>query len=223
MAALQERLQKFCLKLHPEKTRRIEFGRASAARREREGRGRCETCDFLGFTHIGGRTRKNQRLVLWRRTSAKRLRSHTGGDQRATDPSPTRHSRYDRTLAGHGHSGLAAISCRAEQHESAGTIRDRTHQALATSTAPTQSTRPCRLVMVPHDTSCRSLPTEVKDPTSVSERPLSRSTSGKSRTREYFTYGSVRGAAGNGCPYRAPEWQKDQRVGLRSLGTAPLR
>ena len=73
LAALQERLQKFGLKLHPEKTRLIEFGRASAARREREGRGRCETFDFLGFTHICGKTRKNQCFVLWRRTSAKRL------------------------------------------------------------------------------------------------------------------------------------------------------
>ena len=71
--ALKERLQKFGLKLHPKKTRLIEFGRVSAARREREGRGRCETFDFLGFTHICGKTRKNKRFVLWRRTIAKRM------------------------------------------------------------------------------------------------------------------------------------------------------
>ena len=35
----------------------IEFGRASAARREREGRGRCETFDFLGFTYGSVRRR----------------------------------------------------------------------------------------------------------------------------------------------------------------------
>jgi group II intron reverse transcriptase/maturase len=73
LQALQQRLQEFGLSLHPQKTRLIEFGRASAARREREGRGRCETFDFLGFTHICGKTRKNQRFVLWRRTSAKRM------------------------------------------------------------------------------------------------------------------------------------------------------
>jgi group II intron reverse transcriptase/maturase len=73
LAALKDRLQKFGLKLHPQKTRLIEFGRASAVRREREGRGRCETFDFLGFTHICGKTRKNNRFVLWRRTIAKRM------------------------------------------------------------------------------------------------------------------------------------------------------
>jgi group II intron reverse transcriptase/maturase len=73
LTALKGRLQKFGLRLHPRKTRLIEFGRASAARREREGRGRCETFDFLGFTHICGKTRKNKRFVLWRRTTAKRM------------------------------------------------------------------------------------------------------------------------------------------------------
>lgn len=73
LIALKERLQKFGLKLHPKKTRLIEFGRDSAARRQREGRGRCETFDFLGFTHICGKTRKNTRFVLWRRTIAKRM------------------------------------------------------------------------------------------------------------------------------------------------------
>ncbi len=73
LEALKDRLKKFGLTLHPQKTRLIEFGRASAARREREGRGRCETFDFLGFTHICGKTRKNKRFVLWRRTMAKRL------------------------------------------------------------------------------------------------------------------------------------------------------
>jgi RNA-directed DNA polymerase len=71
--ALKDRLKKFGLTLHPQKTRLIEFGRTSAARRDREGRGRCETFDFLGFTHICGKTRKNKRFVLWRRTMAKRL------------------------------------------------------------------------------------------------------------------------------------------------------
>jgi group II intron reverse transcriptase/maturase len=74
LEALTARMRKFGLTLHPDKTRLIEFGRSSAARREREGRGRCETFDFLGFTHICGRTRKNQRFVLWRRTMAKRMR-----------------------------------------------------------------------------------------------------------------------------------------------------
>jgi len=55
LESLGERLGKFGLNLHPKKTRLIEFGRGSAARREREGRGKCETFDFLGFTHFSGR------------------------------------------------------------------------------------------------------------------------------------------------------------------------
>ena len=61
------------MKLHPEKTRLLEFGRSASDRRRREGREPCETFEFLGFTHICGKTRKNKRFVLWRRTSRKRL------------------------------------------------------------------------------------------------------------------------------------------------------
>ena len=74
LAALETRFAKFGLQLHPEKTRLIEFGQGSAARREREGRGKCETFDFLGFTHICGKTRKSKRFVLLRRTMATRMR-----------------------------------------------------------------------------------------------------------------------------------------------------
>ena len=71
--ALKERLHTFGLTLHPAKTRLIEFGRDSAAQRQRDGRGRCETFDFLGFTHICGKTRKNKCFIVWRRTMAKRM------------------------------------------------------------------------------------------------------------------------------------------------------
>jgi group II intron reverse transcriptase/maturase len=74
LAALEKRMQEFGLALHPEKTRLIEFGRRSAAKREREGRGRCETFDFLGFTHICGKTRRTKRFALQRKTIAKRMR-----------------------------------------------------------------------------------------------------------------------------------------------------
>jgi RNA-directed DNA polymerase len=74
LTALRERMQKFGLHLHPDKTRLIEFGRDSAARREREGRGRCETFDFLGFTHLCAKTRKTRQFTVRRITMAKRLR-----------------------------------------------------------------------------------------------------------------------------------------------------
>jgi hypothetical protein len=55
---LRERLRKFGLELHPEKTRLIEFGRYAAERREKRGEGKPETFNFLGFTHICGTSPK---------------------------------------------------------------------------------------------------------------------------------------------------------------------
>src|SRR5918995_5473325 len=51
---LKERLGKFGLELHPEKTRLIEFGRFAAERRSKAGLGKPETFSFLGFTHYCG-------------------------------------------------------------------------------------------------------------------------------------------------------------------------
>ena len=70
---LGARLEQFQLELHPEKTRLIEFGRQAAVERERRGEGKPETFDFLGFTHICGKTRKGAFTVL-RQTAAQRMR-----------------------------------------------------------------------------------------------------------------------------------------------------
>lgn len=71
---LKERMQKFGLEIHPEKTRLIQFGRFAAQHRERQGMGKPETFGFLGFTHICGRTRSGRFLVL-RHTIKKRMRA----------------------------------------------------------------------------------------------------------------------------------------------------
>ncbi len=71
--AVAERLGQFGLKLHPDKTRLIEFGRFARDNRSRRGQGKPQTFDFLGFTHCCGKTRKGKFMVL-RLTSAKRLR-----------------------------------------------------------------------------------------------------------------------------------------------------
>jgi RNA-directed DNA polymerase len=70
---LRERLQKFGLELHPEKTRRIAFGRYAERSRKQRGEGKPETFDFLGFTHISGKTR-NGAFTVRRQTIRKRLR-----------------------------------------------------------------------------------------------------------------------------------------------------
>jgi group II intron reverse transcriptase/maturase len=71
---LRERLRKFGLELHPDKTRRIEFGRYAEQRRKRRGEGKPETFDFLGFTHIIGTTRKGY-FTVRRKTGGKRMRA----------------------------------------------------------------------------------------------------------------------------------------------------
>jgi RNA-directed DNA polymerase len=72
--AVAERLGRFGLKLHPDKTRLIEFGRFARNNRSRRGQGKPDTFDFLGFTHCCGTTRRGKFMVL-RLTSAKRLRA----------------------------------------------------------------------------------------------------------------------------------------------------
>ena len=61
--AMRQRLEEFTLSLHPDKTRLIEFGRFTAANRERRGLGKPETFTFLGFTFICSRSRKGSFLV----------------------------------------------------------------------------------------------------------------------------------------------------------------
>src|SRR5262249_52459007 len=73
-AELSERLAKFGLELKAEKTRLIEFGRHAASNRAARGLGKPETFDFLGFTHISGKTRAG-RFALKRKTIAKRMRT----------------------------------------------------------------------------------------------------------------------------------------------------
>jgi RNA-directed DNA polymerase len=72
---LRDRLAKFGLELHAEKTRLIEFGRHAARDRAARGLGKPETFQFLGFTHVCGKTRKTKRFKLTRLTDAKRMRA----------------------------------------------------------------------------------------------------------------------------------------------------
>src|SRR5712692_10369231 len=71
---MRERLGKFALSLHPEKTRLIEFGRFAAERRARRGLGKPETFNFLGFTFSCGKTRAGKFLIK-RKTRRDRMRA----------------------------------------------------------------------------------------------------------------------------------------------------
>jgi group II intron reverse transcriptase/maturase len=70
---LRERVRKFGLELHPDKTRLIEFGRYAAERRKQRGEGKPETFNFLGFTHISGTSNKTGYFVVQRKTIGKRM------------------------------------------------------------------------------------------------------------------------------------------------------
>jgi RNA-directed DNA polymerase len=74
LAEFRERLGKFGLELHPDKTRRIEFGKFAERDRNQRGEGKPEMFDFLGFTHISGKDR-NGNFALKRKTVSKRLRA----------------------------------------------------------------------------------------------------------------------------------------------------
>jgi RNA-directed DNA polymerase len=74
LAELRGRLAKFGLQLAAEKTRLIEFGKFAAERRQKRGLGKPETFQFLGFTHICGKSRTG-RFQLKRITDQKRARA----------------------------------------------------------------------------------------------------------------------------------------------------
>ena len=69
---LRERLARFGLALHPDKTWLIEFGRFANADRTNRGQGKPETFEFLGMTHFCAKTR-NGKFRLGRRPWRKRV------------------------------------------------------------------------------------------------------------------------------------------------------
>ena len=102
---LAERFRKFSLELHPDKTRLLEFGRYAAEHRKGRGLGKPETFDFLGFTHICGKTSKGRFTVL-RQTVRKRLQAKLQAvkielQQRMHDPAPEVGAWLKTVVGGH--------------------------------------------------------------------------------------------------------------------------
>jgi RNA-directed DNA polymerase len=71
---LRDRLGKFNLELHDGKTRLIAFGRFAAPNRNDRGGGKPETFNFLGFTHICGKTRRGK-FCVQRKSMANKIRA----------------------------------------------------------------------------------------------------------------------------------------------------
>ncbi|MGH9493941.1 MAG: group II intron reverse transcriptase/maturase [Candidatus Sulfotelmatobacter sp.] len=72
--AMRERLRRFSLTLHPDKTRLIRFGRYAAAQHAERGLGKPETFKFLGFTFICGTSRQGK-FLLHRKSRRDRIRA----------------------------------------------------------------------------------------------------------------------------------------------------
>lgn len=75
LCELKERMNKFKLELHPEKTRVLEFGAFAIHNRKRRGQDKPETFGFLGFTHIVGRKFSNGMYTVLRQTIRKKMRA----------------------------------------------------------------------------------------------------------------------------------------------------
>ena len=106
LADLRGRFAEFNLELADEKTRLIEFGRYAARNRKARGLGKPESFDFLGFTHVCGKTRKTGRFALKRVTSKKRMRAKlrkvkTELMQRRHDPIPDQGQWLASVVRGH--------------------------------------------------------------------------------------------------------------------------
>jgi len=67
-AELAERMRKFNLELHPEKTQLLELGPFAINNRQRRGEGKPETFDFLAFTHNCINKRSNGMYTVLRQT-----------------------------------------------------------------------------------------------------------------------------------------------------------
>jgi hypothetical protein len=74
LAGLRARVERFTLSLDPEKTRLIQFGRHAAEQGAGRRLGRPETFNFLGFTHVCGRSRRGH-FLLFRTTRRDRMRA----------------------------------------------------------------------------------------------------------------------------------------------------
>lgn len=72
--AMRERLRKFSLTLHPDKTRLIAFGRFAAQNRAKRGLGKPETFKFLGFVFICGKSRRGD-FQIRRKSRRDRMRT----------------------------------------------------------------------------------------------------------------------------------------------------
>jgi len=103
--AMAERLAKFGLELHPEKTRVLRFGRYAHKDCGRDGQARPATFDFLGFTHIAGQKRQGgfqlQCRTSRKKRAAKMAMLRVEMRRRQHDPPAMQHQWLCSVIRGH--------------------------------------------------------------------------------------------------------------------------
>jgi len=130
LADLRQRLARFGLALHSDKTRLIRFGRYAVQQCRERGQKRPETFDFLGFTHSCGQSRRGFKII--RLTIKKRMRATLAAIramlmQRRHEPVPVLGRWLGRVIRGyfnyhavpdnmHRLAGFRSEVCRAWRH-----------------------------------------------------------------------------------------------------------
>ena len=150
---LRERLRKFGLELHPEKTRLIEFGRYAAERRKKRGEGKPETFNFLGFTHICGTNHKTGYFMVHRKTIGKRMAAKLKEIGEAA-PADARVDRGHREVAAVGGSGVFPISRDSGQRAATESVPERRAAHVVAPASAAESAEPLDLGALSGATRC---------------------------------------------------------------------
>ena len=199
LADLRERFAEFGLELHPEKTRLIEFGRFAVERRERRGLRKPETFTFLGFTHICATNRsggfKLKRVTSKKKMHAKLKSVKTEMRKRMVPPDPR-----TGTLARQRPARALQLLRSARQQRGHARLPTTGHLALAIGAHTPQPERPDHLEADRPPRCAMATPTP--HPSPLARRALRRQNPREEPSALTRTLGSVRGAFGNGRPYR---------------------
>jgi hypothetical protein len=170
---LQERMGKFGLELHPEKTRLIEFGRYATERRAKRGEGKPETFNFLGFTHICGTSQPKGYFTVRRKTIGKRMAAKLKGIRETLRQ--RMHENIGGTLKWLQSVVRGYFQYHAGQRGATEGVSARSEANLAADATATESEEPLDMGAIHGAT--RQLATGGRDPTSVSDSAFRRQTS----------------------------------------------
>ena len=104
LTVLEKRFSKYGLRLHPEKTRLVEFGRSALATAERT-KTQPATFEFLGFVHVSARSRRGKFMVKVKTMKKRLKRSLKAAEQwckeHRHDPVKDQQATLNAKLRGH--------------------------------------------------------------------------------------------------------------------------